>query len=225
MRPDELRVLLVTGIDYPGHAWRETAPHLVATLQKDARLRVDVLSDPYRLDRFDLSPYQALVMHFMNWERPEPGDRAKENLRGFVDRGGGLVLVHFACGAFSNWTEFPKLAGRVWDGKNTHDPRGPFRVDLVTTEHPVTRGLVAYETDDELYIGLTGESPVEDLATARSKVTGRDHPMAFVHRYGRGRVFHTPLGHDLKALQVPGTMELIRRGCAWAAGGPPVAPP
>jgi type 1 glutamine amidotransferase len=31
-------------------------------------------------------------------------------------------------------------------------------------------------------------------------------------------VFNTPLGHDVRALQVPGTAELIRRGAAWAAG-------
>ena len=39
----------------------------------------------------------------------------------------------------------------------------------------------------------------EVLATAHSKVTGKDHPMAFVFEYGKGRVFHTPLGHDVRA--------------------------
>jgi len=32
------------------------------------------------------------------------------------------------------------------------------------------------------------------------------------------------LGHDTKALSAPAVQELYRRGCAWAAGLPPVAP-
>jgi type 1 glutamine amidotransferase len=35
-------------------------------------------------------------------------------------------------------------------------------------------------------------------------------------------VFHTPLGHDVKAVENPGAAELFRRGCAWAAGLTPV---
>jgi type 1 glutamine amidotransferase len=74
-----------------------------------------------------------------------------------------------------------------------------------------------FETDDELFIELQGERPIEVLATARSKITGKDHPMAFVLNYGKGRVFHTTLGHDAKSLRLPGPSELIRRGASWAA--------
>jgi type 1 glutamine amidotransferase len=93
-----------------------------------------------------------------------------------------------------------------------------FAVRMTDLDHAITRGLSDFQTDDELYIGLVGERPVELLATARSKVTGRDHPMAFAFAYGNGRVFHTPLGHDERALRIPGAAELLRRGCAWAAG-------
>jgi uncharacterized protein len=63
--------------------------------------------------------------------------------------------------------------------------------------------------------------PVEVLATARSKITGKDDPMAFVFEYGKGRVFHTPLGHDVRAIEMPGVAELMRRGRLWAAGRQP----
>jgi type 1 glutamine amidotransferase len=111
--------------------------------------------------------------------------------------------------------------GKIWDGKNTHDPRGPFTIRITNFDHVITRGMGDFQTDDELYIGLVGERPVQLLATARSKLTGKDHPMAFAFAYGNGRVFHTPLGHDEKAIRVPGTADLIRRGCAWAAGRDP----
>jgi type 1 glutamine amidotransferase len=90
-------------------------------------------------------------------------------------------------------------------------------VDITTQDHPVTQGLAAFEADDELYTCLAGDRPITVLATAKSKATGKDHPMAFVFDYGQGRVFHTPLGHDVKAFTMVGPAELIRRGCAWAA--------
>ena len=212
------RVLLVTGIDYPGHNWRETTPVLVEALTNDARLRVDVLEDPDRLDTTDLSPYRAVFLHFMNWEKPDPNDKAKENLRSFVERGGGMVMIHFACGAFRDWPEFRNLAGRMYDRTNTHDPRGPFTGEMAHTNHAITRSLSSFNVDDELYTCLAGEKPIDVLATARSKITQRDHPMAFAHSYGKGRVFQTPLGHDVKALRSGRTLELIRRGTLWAAG-------
>lgn len=211
-------VLLVTGIDYPGHNWRETTPVIVQSLTNDALLRVDVMENPYQLDRTDLSSYRVVLLHFMNWEKPDPNAAAKENLRRFVDRGGGLVMIHFACGAFRDWPDFRNLAGRIYDRTNTHDPRGPFTVEITGQSHFVTQGFTRFEVDDELYTCLTGEKPVDVLATARSRVTQRHHPMAFVHRYGRGRVFQTPLGHDVKALRSGRTLELIKRGTLWAAG-------
>ena len=42
--------------------------------------------------------------------------------------------------------------------------------------------------------------------------------MAFVHAYGKGRVFHSVLGHDAKALTPAPVQELFRRGTAWTAG-------
>ncbi len=221
---DAGRVLIVTGIDYPGHHWQETTPVLQEELAKDSRLKVEVLNDPYKLDVTDLSRYDALILHFMNWEKPDPNAKAKENLRTFVERGGGLVVIHFACGAFQGWPEYAALIGRVYDRTNTHDPRGPFTVNVVNTNHSITRGMAAtLETDDELYTCLAGDKPVELLATARSKITKRDHPMGFVHRFGEGRVFLTPLGHDTKALRVEGAAELIRRATAWTCGLEPIA--
>jgi type 1 glutamine amidotransferase len=221
------RILLVTGIDYPGHHWRDTAPILSEALLKDPRLDVFTVEDPNFLDSTAVNRYDVILLHFQNNDQPGPGERARENLRRFVEGGKGLVLVHFACGAWYNeWPEFAKLAGRVWfgpnpgPGKRQHDPHGPFRVEFVARDQPIARGLPDFDTQDELYTCLIGDHPIEVLAQAKSKVDGKDYPIAFISRYGKGRTFHCTLGNDVKALSFPAVQELYRRGCAWAAGLP-----
>ena len=217
-----VRVLLVTGVDYAGHRWKETTPALRGVLEKDPRLSVRVVEDHEFLASDAIFDYDVVLLHMKNYDPTTRAEQVRGNLTRFVRQGGGLVLYHFALGAFEDWAEFEQLAGRVWDKtKRAHDPRGPFTVKITDPDHPVTRGISDFETDDELYTCLGGETPIRVLATARSKVDGLDYPMAFVLDFGQGRVFHTPLGHDVKAVTLPGPAELIRRGCLWAAGREP----
>ena len=225
------RVLLVTGVDYPGHIWRQTAPVLVEALRKDPRLEVFTIEDPAFLDSSGLGKYDLVLMHWQNWQQPGPGQGARDNLHKFVERGKGVALVHFACGAwYGEWPEFGNIAGRAWfgpnpsPGKRQHDPYGPFRVELVEPEHSIVRGMTDFDTQDELYTCLVGDHPVQVVAQAKSKVDDKYYPMAMASNFGQGRTFHCTLGHDVKALSVPGVQELYRRGCAWAAGLAPVAP-
>jgi uncharacterized protein len=213
--PQHLRVLLVAGVDYPGHLWKETAPAIRNLLEKDKRMEVRLVEDPAFLAAETIFDYDILFMHFKNYDPIPRETQVRENLEKFVKRGKGMVFCHFACGAFPDWPEFGNLAGKVWDQKLTHDPRGPFTVQIAESEHPITKGMKDFQADDELYFCLKGDRPVKVLATARSKVNGKDHPMAFVFEYGEGRVFHTPLGHDVHALEMPGVAELLRRGTLW----------
>ncbi len=217
------KVLIVTGIDHPAHNWQQTAPALADVLGEDKRLKVDVVEQPEFLGTDEVFDYDIIVIHFMNWEKPDPGTMARANLQKFVNDGKGLFVLHFGCGAFQGWAEFSNLAGRAWDpDMRAHDPRGPFKVDIVNKNHPITRGMDSFQTDDELYTCLAGDREIDLLATARSRVDGKDYPMAFVFKYGKGRVFHCALGHDVKSIKNPPAAELLRRGCAWAAGLTPV---
>jgi len=218
--PASRRALIVTGEDYPGHKWRLTTPVLKELLRKDSRLAVDVLDDLTQLRPKTLAGHNVVVMHFKNYDPKVPGREGLDAIDAFVEEGGGLVLVHFACGAFQEFKgDFEKLAGRVWNPKlRGHDPYGRFRVEITDVDHPITHGLSSFETTDELYTCLSGAAPVTILARARSKVDGKDYPMAFVLKRGQGRVFHCVLGHDGEAFAAEGVGKLYRRGSAWAAG-------
>jgi len=213
------KVLIVTGVDYPGHKWKLTAPVLAKAIAADKRLDATTTEKPGDLASDTLGDYDVIVLHFMDWEVPDPGPKARANLKRVVQNGKGLVLVHFACGAFQEWPEFVKLAGRVWDPNlRGHDPHGKFTVKITDDRHPSMKGMKDFETVDELYTCLAGETPIKVLATARSKVDNKDYPMAFVLDYGKGRVFHSVLGHDVQAFDSPYVGRLYRNACAWGAG-------
>jgi type 1 glutamine amidotransferase len=226
-----IKALILTGKQHPAHRWQDTTPALQGALKADPRFRIEVVNDIEFLARKELHGFDVVLLNYCNWKGPGLSAAAKANFVDYLKRGGGLAIIHFANGAFhfslpgageSDWPEWrTRICRRVWDhtpGKSGHDPYGSFEVKFAALDHPVTRGVKPYVTTDELYYRQQGDEPAEVLATARSRVTGKEEPMAMVHTYGRGRVFQTVLGHDAKALRVAGTAELIRRGAAWAAG-------
>lgn len=107
-----------------------------------------------------------------------------------------------------------------------HGARLPFQVVTRAAEHPIMKGLppVWMHAADELYGTLRGPGKnMTVLATAysdpKNKGSGHDEPMAMVVSFGKGRVFHTPMGHDVAALSCVGLMTLFDRGVEWAATG------
>src|SRR5262245_11664489 len=67
------------------------------------------------------------------------------------------------------------------------------------------------------------KSSARILATAfadpSKKGTGRNEPMILTLEYGKGRVFHTPMGHGNDSQECVGFITTLIRGCEWAATG------
>ena len=93
------KILVLTGNEYPGHKWRETAPLIARFLATDRRLTVEVNIEPQFLASSEMHTYDAIVLNYLNWKSPDPGEKARENLKRFIEGGKGLVIVQNACAA------------------------------------------------------------------------------------------------------------------------------
>jgi type 1 glutamine amidotransferase len=108
----------------------------------------------------------------------------------------------------------------------SHGRMHDFLVETRAPKHPITAGLPAkwMHVNDELYDRLRGPAKnLTVLATAHAdpkKGGSGDHePMLMTIDFGKGRVFHTTLGHDVGAMRCVGFIVTLQRGAEWAATG------
>lgn len=108
----------------------------------------------------------------------------------------------------------------------SHGSQHEFAIVIRDEQHPITKGLPLHwlHSKDELYDRLRGPgSNMTILATAFASKeqggTGRHEPMVMTIDYGKGRVFHTPMGHADYSMECVGFITLLVRGTDWAATG------
>ena len=92
--------------------------------------------------------------------------------------------------------------------------------------HPIMKDVPSewLHMKDELYDKLRG--PAENMkilatsfAAKKFGGSGRHEPMLMTLSYGKGRVFHTPMGHGNYSQECVGFITLFLRGTQWAATG------
>jgi uncharacterized protein len=188
--------------------------------------------------------FDVVVSNYNGESWPEPVRLA---LDAYVKKGGGFVSVHAANNAFGDWPEYNRMIGvGGWGGRDessgpwlyvkdgqlyrdqrpgkggAHGPQHEFIVEVQTPNHPITQGLPTrwLHAQDELYSHLRGPAENVTILTASvSDLNGEKEPNLMVIDYGKGRVFHTTLGHADYSMLCRGFYETLQRGTEWAATG------
>lgn len=241
------RVLIISGRN--NHDWRTTTPFLKQLLLDTGRFDVHVNEEPARLTAATLAPYHAVVLDYNGPRWGAVAEQALQQFvqsgKGLVVVHGaswafnGLPVLadrHIRTDLIEPpWPEYRRMIGGIWSldpPPTAHAPRHRFTVKLADRTHPIARGLPeSFETNDELYHNMRMQEGARVLAMAWDDPankstsssgyagTGKDEPILWTVAYGRGRVFHTTLGHDVEAMRAPGFSSTFLRGAEWAATG------
>ncbi len=234
----KIELLVITG-NHVGHDWRATTAEIKKILDETGRFNVHVTENFSGATAETLKPYDVVLLNYRS-SNPKPDNRwpaaTEQALSDWVRSGKGIVIYHFALSAFDGWDDFEHMAVSTWRPNNgQHSPRHDFQVMVVDASDPIVKGLGNGFSilDDELYANLktVGADQRHLIATAyddpefyKDKLRvlfddDRTSPMLWTRPWGKGRVFVTALGHDVKAMQNPGFRTTLARGAEWAATG------
>jgi len=133
-------------------------------------------------------------------------------------------------GPYVYWKDGAIVTDNTKGTGGSHGERVPFVINVRDTKHPITKGIPTkwLHQNDELYGNLRG--PAQNLhvlatafSTKESKGTGKEEPVLMTISYGKGRSFHSVLGHVkpefADAFQCVGFQVTFSRGTEWAATG------
>ena len=209
------RALFIAG-GWAGHHPEKVADLFAGDLrargvQADIELSLDVLSDSGRLKSYDvISPC---------WTMGQLSAEQSAGLIGAVREGVGLAGIHGGMGdAFRGNLDYEWMVGGNFVG---HPHVGDYRVCIKDFASPITAdlpGSFAF-TSEQYYMMI--DPAVHVLADAQYVYEERSctMPVAWVRRWGKGRVFYSALGHEPAEFEkFPEARQLTVNGFIWAAG-------
>lgn len=227
---------------------------MIDTLDATGRFQID-RATVSKADLANFNPdFEKYDVVLSNYNGAAWKKETEESFVKYIKNGGNLVVVHAADNSFPKWKEFNEMIGLGgWGGRNEKD--GPYvywkdgkvvrdnskgrggshgrpweyKVVVRDKDHPITRGLPTefLQVKEELYDRLRGPAQnMKILATAFAKGgSGRDEPVLMTISYGKGRVFHTVMGHSHTSMGGVAFQETLIRGTEWAATGKVTFPP
>lgn len=219
-----IRILILSGSN--NHNWQQTTPFLESLFSRTEIFEVQITNRPDTLKISNLKKFDVLLSNWNSW--PENDLRWPETIENalldFIKNGGGFVTLHASTSAFYNWPEFKEISTAAWITDSTwHGKNSPAKIIIENDQHPVTQGMTGFYIFDELWINagknekfeILGSATNEDISAKRIE----NQPAIMVSEYGKGRIFHTILGHDVRAMRNTGFQMLLLRAVEWAATG------
>ncbi|MSP13839.1 MAG: ThuA domain-containing protein [Chloroflexi bacterium] len=143
--------------------------------------------------------------------------RVKGPLQEIVERGQSILVLHHALLAFPQWQFWSDICG-IEDRRYAVELNQNLRIDIANSQHPITKGLAAWQMVDEAYMMVNADAGSDILLTP-------DHPksmktIAWARQYHNARVFCCQSGHDNLVYANPQFRTVIGRAIQWLARRP-----
>jgi len=158
------------------------------------------------------------VLYLSN-NQPIKDIKVRQAIFDFVNAGKGIIMGHPAL--WYNWKDWPEYNLQlVSGGSRGHDRYGDFQVDVVNTNHPVTKGLPQrFTIKDERYYYLADSSGPGIEILANNSVAGSDkvYPSVFIVKHPKARMVGIALGHDAASHELPEYQMILRNAVKWVS--------
>ena len=219
--------------------------------EKTGAFEATIARDDGPFEPQNLSQFDAVVFNNTNNELflPEDFDKLsaqeqdearrrdavlKKSLVDFLQRGGGLAVLHAGVASFRQWPEFGQIIGARFD----NHPWGAGSTVVLRVEEPSHPLMAAFNepyfvVTDELYQVKAPYSREKlrvllSIDPSRTRISAEqreaihredmDFPMTWVKTYGRGRVFYCALGHQHELFWNPIVLQHYLDGLQFVLG-------
>lgn len=178
-----------------------------------------------------LSQFDAVVFNNASGDVFDANQQAA--FKAWIENGGGYVGIHAA--GDDSWKGWPWYTDQLIGTRFIGHPFNPqFQMATVRIENadnPATAGLpTAWNRVDEWYSfdkaprqpGYTVLATLDEATFANHKIfgkniaMGKDHPIAWWHCVGKGRIFYSAMGHQASAYAEPGYEAMLAGAIGWA---------
>ncbi len=153
----------------------------------------------------------------------------RKSLLDYVSNGGGIVAFHHAIGGNTHWPEFQELIGAGYWGHPWNEEVG---VKLEEPDHPLLKTFdgkdfrIAEEifqfrepySRDKVRVLLSLDTEKTNMEVQWIHRKDNDFALAWVKRYGEGRVFYSAFGHRTEIWWNPNILRFYLAGIQFAMG-------
>ncbi|MEN1680391.1 MAG: ThuA domain-containing protein [Planctomycetota bacterium] len=196
--------------------------------------------DPADISAANLAEFDAVLLNNTTDFEQDLGADGRQALLDYVRGGGGLVGIHAAADSCKRWREgqalingvfrcHPWLSGGTWAFRLespahplnlSFDGRGFWHRDEVYIYRDGTHS----RDRSRVLISLDPDQPhnreAKQLHEKQKDLAQEDvpRPVAWIHRFGEGRVFYSNLGHNNTTFWHPGALQHYLDGIQFALG-------
>ncbi|MGB7393664.1 MAG: ThuA domain-containing protein, partial [Pricia sp.] len=157
----------------------------------------------------------------------ESAAKYEKNLMDYVEKGGGLMIMHGAITVQNNSQEFSKMTGGSFD---YHPKQQKMHIREVDSDHPLVQAFDGdgfihidepyffnnayfdYDFRPLLYIEIDRleglKNPVKEVVTY----------VAWIKKFGEGRVFYSSPSHNAQSLENPELLQFFLDGMQYVVG-------